>query len=106
MGASASMFDGVSGLSNHQQWMNIIGNNIANVNTSGFKDNQFNFADTISQTIRGASSAVAGGPGGTNSIQVGLGVQGGSIISNQQEGSLQSTNLPTDFAIHADGSFI
>ena len=106
MGASEAMFDGVSGLSNHQTWMNVIGNNIANVNTTGFKEQQFNFADAISQTLRGASSAVAGGAGGTDFQQVGLGTQAGSIVSNQQEGSLQTTNLPTDFAIQGDGFFI
>jgi flagellar hook protein FlgE len=106
MGASGSLFDGVSGLDNHQQWMNVIGNNIANVNTSGFKDQQFNFSDIISQTIRGASSASAGGPGGTDAIQIGLGVGQGSMISNQAQGALQTTNLATDFAIQGDGFFI
>ena len=106
MGASESLFDGVSGLANHQTWMNVIGNNIANVNTAGFKDQDFNFADIISQTLRGASSAVAGGPGGTDANQVGLGVGSGSITTNEQQGSLQTTNLATDFAIQGDGLFI
>src|SRR5581483_8305895 len=106
MGASESLFDGVSGLSNHQTWMNVIGNNIANVNTTGYKDLQFNFADVIYQTLKGASGGVAQGPGGTDFNQVGLGTQNASIISNQQEGSLSTTNLPTDFAIEGDGFFI
>jgi flagellar hook protein FlgE len=106
MGASASMFDGVAGLSNHQQWMNIIGNNIANVNTAGFKDDLFNFADVISQTIRGASASIPGGPGGTDALQAGLGVGAGSVIGNQQQGSLQTTNVSTDFAIQGEGFFI
>ncbi len=106
MGGSESLFDGVSGLSNHQTWMNVIGNNIANVNTTGYKDQLFNFMDQLSEVIRGASAAVPGGPGGTDFVQIGLGTQNGSIISNQQQGSLQTTNLPTDFAIQGDGFFI
>ena len=106
MGGSESLFDGVSGLSNHQTWMNVIGNNIANVNTSGYKNELWNFMDQLSETVRGASSGVPGGPGGTDFIQIGLGTQNGSIINNQQQGSLQTTNLPTDFAIQGDGFFI
>ncbi|MHB8618628.1 MAG: flagellar hook-basal body complex protein, partial [Chloroflexota bacterium] len=106
MGGSGALFDGVSGLNNHQTWMNVIGNNIANVNTTGFKDQQYNFSDVIYQTLRGASSAVSGGAGGTNFQQMGLGTQAGSILTNEQQGSLQTTNLPTDFAIQGDGFFI
>jgi flagellar hook protein FlgE len=106
MGVSESLFDGVSGLSNHQTWMDVIGNNIANVNTTGFKDQQYNFADVIYQTIKGASAGVVGGAGGTDFEQIGLGSHTGSLISNQQEGSLQTTNIPTDFAIQGDGFFI
>jgi flagellar hook protein FlgE len=106
MGGSESLFDGVSGLSDHQTWMDVIGNNIANVNTSGFKADQFNFEDQLSQELQGASAAVQGGPGGTDFEQVGLGTHIGSILSNQQQGSLQTTNLPTDFAIQGDGFFI
>src|SRR5690348_18490869 len=105
MGVSESLFDGVSGLSNHQTWMDVIGNNIANVNTTGFKDQQYNFADVIYQTIKGASAGVVGGAGGTDFEQIGLGSHTGSLISNQQEGSLQTTNIPTDFAIQGDGFF-
>src|SRR5579884_411955 len=69
MGGSESLFDGVSGLSNHQTWMNVIGNNIANVNTTGYKDQLFNFMDQLSEVIRGASAAVPGGPGGTDFVR-------------------------------------
>ncbi|MGH2364204.1 MAG: flagellar hook-basal body complex protein [Chloroflexota bacterium] len=106
MGGSGALFDGVSGLDNHQAWMNVIGNNIANVNTAGFKDSQFNFQDVIYQTLKGASSAATGGPGGTDFEQSGLGVNTGSIMTNEQQGSLQTTNLPTDFAIQGDGFFV
>src|SRR5947209_5273240 len=106
MGGSSSLFDGVSGLSNHQTWMNVIGNNIANVNTSGFKAGQFNFEDELYAEMQGASAAVTGGLGGTDFQQIGLGSHAGSILTNQQQGSLQTTNLPTDFAIQGDGFFI
>ena len=106
MGGSGALFDGVAGLDNHQAWMNVIGNNIANVNTAGFKDNAFNFQDVIYQTLQGASSATTGGPGGTDFEQIGLGTKTGSIMTNQQQGSLQTTNLPTDFAIQGDGFYI
>src|SRR5579883_1625267 len=106
MGASESLFDGVSGLAGHQTWMNVIGNNIANVNTVGYKDQNFNFADEFSQTIRGATSSIINGPGGTDAVQIGLGTQTASITSNQAQGSLQTTNVSTDFAIEGDGYFM
>src|SRR6185312_14204871 len=106
MGASESLFDGVSGLSGHQTWMNVIGNNIANVNTAGFKDQNFNFADQFSQTIKGSTASQIGGPGGTDAIQIGLGTQDGSITNNQAQGSLQTTNVNTDFGIEGDGFFL
>src|SRR3954452_11349026 len=99
MGGSGSLFDGVSGLSNHQSYMNVIGNNIANVNTAGFKASLFNFADQLYSTMKGANAPVSGGVGGTNFSQIGIGTMLGSIVHNQQQGSLQTTNIPTDFAI-------
>src|SRR5438105_1211762 len=106
MGASESLFNGVSGLTNHQAWMNVIGNNIANVNTTGFKASLFNFSDVIYETIKGASAATVNGPGGTDFTQIGLGTQNASIITNQSQGSLQTTSLPTDFAIQGNGFFM
>ncbi len=69
-----SMFTAVSGLQNHQARLDVVSNNIANINTIGFKKARVNFQDILSQTITGASPANAGGTGGTNPKQVGLGV--------------------------------
>ena len=79
-----SMFSGVSGLRSHQTMMDVIGNNIANVNTVGFKASTAVFQDTLSQVMNGAGVGVAcaSGAGGTNPNQVGLGVQVGSISAN------------------------
>ncbi|HLG74613.1 MAG TPA: flagellar hook protein FlgE [Chloroflexota bacterium] len=96
----------VSGLDNHQTWMDVLGNNIANVNTVGYKDNRYEFEDILSQSVRGASPAVQGGVGGTNPEQVGLGTSTGSIDAVTTQGSLQPTNVPTDVAIAGSGYFV
>jgi flagellar hook protein FlgE len=100
-----SMFTGISGLRSHQTMIDVTGNNIANVNTSGFKSNAVVFQDVLSQTLRGAgqpSTAV----GGTNPSQVGLGVRVAAITTNLSQGSIQRTNRPTDVALEGDGYFI
>jgi len=99
------MYAGVSGLKAHQQQMDVIGNNISNVNTTGFKGSRVTFKEMLSQTINGASSP-QGGRGGTNPKQIGLGVQLGSIDKNMGQGSLQSTGKETDVAIQGNGFFI
>jgi flagellar hook protein FlgE len=99
-----SLFSAISGLKAHQTMMDVVGNNIANVNTSAFKSSRITFQDIISQTARGAQ-APSGTQGGMNPIQVGLGVQTGSIDSLMTQGNLQSTNKPTDVAIQGDGFF-
>lgn len=101
-----SLFAAVSGLKTHQQRMDVIGNNIANVNTVGFKRSRVTFQDMLSQTIRGASRPVAGGRGGTNPIQIGPGVLLGSIDLIMDGGSLQDTGKETDLGIDGDGFFI
>jgi len=101
-----SLFAGVSGLKNHQTRMDVIGNNIANVNTVAFKASRVTFEDILSQTIEGARSPVAGGIGGVNPKQVGLGMKIGSIDTIFTPGSLQTTDNPTDLAIQGDGFFI
>ena len=101
-----SLFAAVSGLKTHQQRMDVIGNNIANVNTVGFKRSRVNFQDLLNQTIRGASRPVAGGRGGTNPMQVGLGVSLGSIDLIMDGSSLQDTGKATDLGIEGDGFFI
>lgn len=100
-----SLFSGVSGLRNHQTKMDVIGNNIANINTVGFKRGRVNFQEMLVQTIRGAS-APQGGRGGVNAQQVGLGVQVASIDYVQTQGNLQSTGKTTDLALQGDGFFI
>ncbi|MDI3542777.1 MAG: flagellar hook protein FlgE [Candidatus Atribacteria bacterium] len=101
-----SLFSGVSGLKNHQTRMDVIGNNIANVNTVAFKAGRVNFEDILSQTVEGARSPQTGGMGGVNPKQVGLGMGIASIDTLFTPGSLQSTDNPTDFAVQGEGFFI
>jgi flagellar hook protein FlgE len=100
-----SMFSGVAGLRNHQIRMDVIGNNIANVNTIGFKGSRVNFQDILSQTIQGAS-APQGNRGGTNPMQVGLGVAIASIDTIFTDGSTQTTGKQTDLALQGQGFFV
>lgn len=100
-----SLFSGVSGLRNHQTRMDVIGNNIANVNTVGFKASRVNFQDVLSQTLQGASSA-SGNRGGTNPMQVGLGMGLASIDTVFTDGSFQPTGKATDLSIKGQGFFI
>jgi flagellar hook protein FlgE len=100
-----SLFSGVAGLRNHQTAMDVIGANISNVNTPGYKGSTANFSDVISQTLQGASGA-SGNRGGTNAMQVGLGVGLSSISTNFGNGSYQSTGKQTDLAIQNAGFFI
>ncbi|MCM0760188.1 MULTISPECIES: flagellar hook protein FlgE [Sporomusa] len=100
-----SLFAGVSGLRNHQTRMDVIGNNIANVNTVGFKGSRVNFQDILSQTLQGASSP-QGNRGGTNPKQVGLGMAVASIDTIFTDGSYQPTGKQTDLAITGQGFFI
>jgi len=100
-----SMFSGISGLRTHQQMMDITGNNIANVNTAGFKSSTAVFRDTLSQMVRAAGGPQAGN-GGTNPAQIGLGVQLSSITTNFGQGSAQVTGRNTDLMINGDGFFV
>jgi flagellar hook protein FlgE len=100
-----SMFSGISGLRAHQQMMDVTGNNIANVNTNGFKTSQTSFQDTLSQMVR-ASGAPQGQAGGTNPAQIGLGVKLGSISTNFGQGAAQTTGKSTDLMIQGDGFFV
>lgn len=102
-----SMFSGVSGLRAHQTRMDVIGNNIANVNTIGFKSGRVTFQEIFSQTLRGAGAPdMATGRGGTNPMQVGLGLGVGAIDTIMTRGSVQRTDNPTDLSIEGDGYFI
>ncbi|HOL55647.1 MAG TPA: flagellar hook protein FlgE [bacterium] len=100
-----SLFAGVSGLRNHQVRMDVIANNIANVNTTGYKMARVTFQDLFYQTLKGAS-APQGSMGGTDPIQVGLGMTIGGINTIYTPGNPQYTGNPTDFAIQGDGFFI
>jgi flagellar hook protein FlgE len=99
------MFSAISGLRAHQTKMDVTGNNIANVNTVGFKGSQTVFQDTLSQVIR-AGGAPAQNRGGTNPAQVGLGVKVAAITTNWTQGATQSTGRSTDFMIEGDGFFV
>lgn len=100
-----SMFSAISGLRAHQTKMDVTGNNIANVNTVGFKASQTVFQDTLSQVIR-AGGAPAADRGGTNPAQVGLGAKVAAITTNWTQGATQSTGRSTDFMIEGDGFFV
>ncbi|MCT4633762.1 MAG: flagellar hook protein FlgE [Firmicutes bacterium] len=100
-----SMYSGVSGLKVHQTKMDVIGNNISNVNTIGFKGSKVTFSEVFSQTVRGASAPNAG-IGGTNPQQIGLGASIGSIDVIHTKGSAQRTDNPTDLMIDGNGFFV
>ncbi len=101
---SRALFTAVSGLRNHQVWLDVIGNNIANANTTGFKASSLIFDDILGQTLA-TGVAPTGTKGGTNPIQVGLGMKVSSITPNFLQGSLQTTNRNTDLAIQGEGFF-
>ncbi|MCM1063535.1 MAG: flagellar hook-basal body complex protein [Eubacterium sp.] len=103
-----SLFSGVAGLKTHQTKMDVIGNNIANVNTVGYKGSSMVFADLMSQTTQKASGPnAATGTGGTNARQIGLGVKGGAInINITGQGSAQSTGNPFDIMIEGENFFV
>jgi len=100
-----ALFSAISGMKNHMSFMDVVGNNIANVNTIAYKSSRVTFQDILGQTVKGASSPQAG-RGGTNPAQIGLGMQLGGIDNIMTQGSLQSTGKLTDFAVQGDGFFV
>src|SRR5688500_18420937 len=100
-----SLFSGISGLRGHQLMMDVVGNNIANVNTTGFKGSSAVFQDLLSQVLSGAGSP-QGQMGGTNPAQVGLGSRVAAIQTSFNQGALQVTGRSTDMAIQGDGFFV
>ena len=100
-----SLFSGVSGLKSHQTRMDVIGNNIANVNTIGFKSSRVTFADTLYQAQAGASAPTST-VGGTNPKQIGLGVGVASIDLLFGDASPQATGKNTDLALSGYGLFV
>jgi len=99
------MYSGVSGLQVHQVKMDTIGNNIANVNTVGFKGSKVTFSEVFSQTLKGAG-APQEGRGGTNPQQIGLGAALGAVSVQHTKGSTQRTDNPTDIMIDGNGFFV
>jgi flagellar hook protein FlgE len=100
-----SLFSGISGLRAHQQMMDVTANNIANVNSVGYKASQTIFEDTLSQMMRAAGAPQAG-QGGINPAQVGLGVRLAGINTNFVQGSAQTTGRATDLMVSGDGFFV
>ena len=103
-----SLYSGVAGLKTHQTRMDVIGNNIANVNTTAYKSSSITFSELMSQTTQKASGANATtGVGGTNAKQIGLGVKAGAInTAITTQGSAQSTGNPFDIMITGDNFFV
>jgi flagellar hook protein FlgE len=108
-----SLFSAISGLRANQTMLDVTGNNIANANTAGFKSSTVVFQDTLSQMLTGGSAAVPGDPaagtpgaGGTNPMQIGLGVQVGGTTTNFTQGGTQSTGSATNLMISGDGFFV
>lgn len=100
-----SLYSAVSGLKGHQTRMDVVGNNISNVNTTGFKSSRVTFADTLLQTQSGAA-APSGNLGGTNPKQIGLGVGVASIDTIFTDGSVQATGKNTDLCLSGNGLFV
>lgn len=105
MGLTTSMFTGLTGLTTNSNLIAVSGNNIANVNTTGFKGSRYNFETQIVQTIQSGS-----GPGdqlgGVNPLQIGLGARDGSITRNFAGGSIQPTGVNSNLAIEGNGFFV
>ncbi len=100
-----SLYTGASGLKNHQNKMDVVGNNIANVNTVGYKSSRTTFADILSQNIKGASAS-NGGMGSTNPTQIGLGTNTASIDLIFKDGAPVTTGKNTDLCLSGDGLFV
>ena len=101
-----AMFSSISSIKAHQVRMGVVGNNIANVNTTAFKAGRVTFQEMMAQTLRGAGRPTEGGIGGTNPMQVGLGTQVSSIDTLLEQGTLQATNRMLDLAIQGNGFFV
>ncbi|HSK97486.1 MAG TPA: flagellar hook-basal body complex protein [Euzebyales bacterium] len=101
-----SMFAGVAGLRSHQTMLDVTSNNLANVNTTGYKASRTTFQDTLYQTVRGGTGGVLATNGGVNPLQLGLGVSVGSVDGVFSQGSSQITNRGTDVAIQGEGFFV
>ncbi len=101
-----SLYSGLSGLTANSIEMDVVGNNIANANTVGYKSSRVTFSEMMSQNLRGASRPVSGQRGGINAMQVGLGTSVGTIDTRFQQGALLNTGLVSDLALQGDGFFM
>ena len=99
-----AMYSGISGMKAFKSDLDVIGNNIANINTTGYKASRATFKELMIQTIAGAS-APSSGRGGTNPSQIGLGVMLGGISTDQNQGSMQATGRNSDIGIEGNGFF-
>src|SRR5260370_35587363 len=100
-----SLFSAISGMRAEQTFMDVIGNNIANVNTTGYKASRITFEDMLSQTYQAPAPGDTA-RGSVNSGQIGLGAKVSSVGMMMAAGSLQSTQSPTDLAIQGQGYFV
>ena len=100
-----SLFAGVSGIRNHQSMLDVIGNNIANVNSIGYKGSRVTFSDTFNQFVRYGTNPTDTS-GGTNTFQVGLGMKLNSVDRNWNQGTFERTGITTDLAVQGDGLFV
>ncbi|MEW6652367.1 MAG: flagellar hook protein FlgE [Bacteroidota bacterium] len=105
MALLTSLFAGVSGLRNHQSMMDVIGNNISNVNTIGFKGSRVTFSDAFNQFVKAGTNPTES-TGGTNSFQIGLGAKINSIDRNWNQGTFERTGITTDLALQGQGMFV
>ncbi len=107
MGLSNAMSTAITGLTSHQLAMDTIGNNLANVNTTGYKGYDYEFSTLFSQTLSSGTSASSDtGKGSVNPIQIGYGAQTGSTTQNFEQGSFDITGNPLDMALEGDGFFV
>lgn len=99
-----SLYSAVSGLSQHQKAMDVLGNNVSNVNTVGYKASRLTFKDLMSQTVS-IGKAPSGNIGGINPLQIGLGTNIASVDNIFLQGTFQTTGVTTDLAIDGKGFF-
>lgn len=103
---ASALFAGVSGLRAHQEMLDVVGNNLANLNTTGFKAQRFRFADLLSETKVPATDSVNGQVGGTNPLQIGLGVKVAGIDTDLKQGGFETTGRDLDLAMQGNGFFV
>jgi len=102
---SIALFNAITGLTNFQRVLDVVGSNIANMQTPGYKRSNIAFKELLSQTLKSASAPV-GGTGGTNPLQIGLGSSLGAINTQYTQGLLETTGRPTDLALTGKGFFV